>query len=115
MGALVQTVLKPAALFMHNMGIFEAAGYFGALALSVQGSRYSASQADAGIMVALSGAALFMPLWFYSTKLHTFGSGDHRAFMRLTCLLVDGVLVPLAILHGSRLMGAFAVFAVYSG
>jgi len=114
--ALVETVIVPAAKFLHKVGFFEFAAWALALGFSIQGSRYPAGQADAARMVALTGGLAFMPCWVYSTCLNTPGGGGHQnEFFCISCFLLSAVLVPLAIIHGSSLIGFIAILAIYGG
>lgn len=65
---------------MHRVGVFEACGYALAFMISVQSYRYPESQAQAAMMVGITGGLAFMPLWGYSTFLHTTGTTIHIAY-----------------------------------
>lgn len=109
-----EAVLKPLALALHRWGVFELCAYLAAFALSIQASRYPKDgPMHTGSYVALAGGLAFIPIWLYSTKLHTSGEGNHEAFAFLTFLLLTLTTVPLAILQGSELIGFLAVLACY--
>jgi hypothetical protein len=112
--AMVTNVVVPIGKALHKYGVFELFGYMLALAFSIQGSRYPAGQADAAIMVALTGGLAFIPLWMYSTKLHVHTSGgNEKLFLSITNSLLAATLAPLAVLHDSRLIGFLTILAVY--
>lgn len=112
---LWENVLDPAATFLHEIGAWEFLAYFLAFLLSVQGSRYPQG-ANAGIMVSLTGGLLFIPCWAYSTSLHmNKPGGDKDKFLMLSHFLVAGLMIPLALIHQSSLLGFLAVLAVYGG
>jgi len=95
------------------MGL-EVCGYMLALAFSIQGSRYPIGQADAGMMVALTGGLSFVPLWMYSTSLHVKAhDGNTQMFICVSNFLIAGVLAPLAIIYDSKLIGFLTILAVY--
>lgn len=113
--ALYERILRPTAIFLHELGFWELFAYVLAFLLSVQGARYP-SGADAGIMVSLTGGLLFVPCWIYSTSLHVPPSGDKKdKWMTLSHFLVAVLLAPLALIHHSTLLGFLAVLAVYGG
>lgn len=111
--ALIEHVIAPVATYLHRVGFLEFLAFMLALGFSVQGSRYPAGQADAAKMVALTGGLSFVPCWAYSTALHSTGGGNKNAFFTLSCSLLAAVLVPLALIHSSSLIGFLAVFSVY--
>lgn len=112
--ALKEKVLKPLAIFLHNWGFFEAVAYLISFTLAVQGLQYPAVQAEAGLMVGLTGGMFMAPCWFYSTTLHIKTSGgNENKFMMLTNGLLALALAPIAISHDSKLIGFIAVLAVY--
>lgn len=112
--ALVNVVLVPLATFMHDKGIIEAIAYLLSLVVAAQGLRYPSAQAEAGMMVGFTGGLFIIPCWGYSTALHVkTRGGDQNAFIMLSNALIAAVLVPLAIMHDSRLIGFGAVLAVY--
>lgn len=106
-------ILKPSALFLHRWGVFEVAAYALAFAFSAQGCRYTQTQAQPAMMVALTGGLAFMPCWVYSTGMHATGSGDKDKFFMVSCALLVMDLMPLAILHDSSLIGFLTVLALY--
>jgi len=112
--ALVIRVLAPLATFLHEHGFIEALAYLSSVAMVAQGLRYPPAQAQAGMMVSLTGGLFLIPCWGYSTALHVKQpGGDLNKFVMLSNALVAGVLAPLAILHDSRLVGFLAVLALY--
>jgi len=111
---LFERVLRPTAMALHSWGVFEIAAYALAFGFSAQGCRYPDGQSQAAKMVALTGGLAFAPCWVYSTTLHTTSSGGkENEFFCLSCMLMTFTLVPLAILHDSRLIGFLAVLSTY--
>lgn len=111
---LLNNLLIPVVSLLHRIGAFEVAAYTLAFHFCVQGRRYSAGQADAGIMVALTGGLAFAPCWFYSTSLNVQSSGGNEdKFLMLTYTLASLVFVPMAVAHDSRLLGFLAVMAIF--
>merc|ERR1712032_1520296 len=111
---LFRRVLRPTARALHDWGVFEVAAYALAFGFSAQGCRYPDGQSQAAVMVALTGGLAFAPCWMYSTALHTTPSGGkENQFFCLSCVLMASTLVPLAILHDSRLIGFLAVLSAY--
>jgi len=110
---LTTEVLQPVALALHRWGVWEAAAYLLAFLFSAQSCQYPAAQADAAIMVALTGSLAFAPCWMYSTSCHTTGSGDKEKFLLLSYALAAGVFAPLALLHDSQLLGFLTVLSAY--
>jgi hypothetical protein len=109
---LFEEFLRPIGKRLHRWGVFEAISYLLSLFFSVQGSRYPPGS-DAGTMVALPGGLAFLPCWAYSTALHTSGEGDSQKFLMVSHAIAASILVPLAVIHDSQLIGFFAVLAVY--
>ena len=100
---------------MHQHGVFELAAYVLAFLFSAQSCRYPEQHAAAATLVGLTGAMGFLPCWLYSTHLWAGESSDKEAeFAALTGTLFALTLAPLALVHGSSLIGFFAVAAVYA-
>jgi len=108
--ALYTELLVP----MHKFGLFELCAYVTAFLLSAQSCRYPMQHASAAALVGLTGAMGFAPCWAYSTALWAEQSnGKEEEFMALTGTLLALSLIPLALVHGSSLIGFFAVAAIY--
>ena len=108
--ALYTDLLVP----MHKLGVFELCAYAFIFLLSAQSCRYPVQHASAAALVGLTGAMGFAPCWAYSTALWAEHSkGKEEEFMALTGALLALSLAPLALVHGSSLIGFFTVAAVY--
>jgi len=111
--AFCENVIVPTLRRLHELGVFELIAYELAILLSVEGARYPTGS-DAGINVSLLGGLLFLPCWAYSTGLHMSSSGGNKdKFLVLSHVMVASILVPLAVIHQSQLIGFLAVLAVY--
>lgn len=98
----------------HRVGVFEVAAYALAFGLIAQASRYPQQQAGAAVFVALTGGLGLAPCWAYSTSLHTTPTpGKEEAFMSLSGGLLALALAPLALIHGSRLLGFATLCCVF--
>lgn len=109
-----RNIIVPTLQCLEAWGVLEATAYVLAMAFTAQGSRYLELQSDSASIVCLAGGLAFVPAWGYSTKLHTVGKGDADAFMCLSGCMLAGVLVPLALIHESPLIGFCAVLAFYA-
>jgi len=111
LNSLYRLLLVP----MHKAGVFELLAYAVTFLLSVQSCRYPVQLTSAAILVALSGALGVVPCWAYSTALWAEKSScKEEEFATLSSALLAFSLAPLALLHGSSLIGFFTVAAVYA-
>lgn len=66
----MKKIVLPIIDFLHSWGIFEAFFYLFCFQWIYEGSLLHVKQ-DTGFWVAFAGITFVMPLFFYSTKLHT--------------------------------------------
>ena len=106
-------VLIPTARFLHDHGAFEAGAW--AVVLTVLGnSLFFTHGSDSAEFMALTGAALAIPAYVYSTALHAPGGGDAEAFTQLTAAWLAASTAPLAIHFQSTMLGYACVVALYT-
>eukprot|EP00756_Hemistasia_phaeocysticola_P025073 Hpha_TRINITY_DN15987_c2_g1::TRINITY_DN15987_c2_g1_i1::g.72297::m.72297 len=105
-------IIWPFVLFCHNWFIFEAAAYVFCAFLVGNGH---ASPAERGLYLALTGLALSVPAFGYSTFLHAPMSKNGRdAFYSASNLWIASILVPNALFFDSTLTAFLAVISIFA-
>jgi len=111
---LLTKLYKDLIVPMHKHGIFELVAYAISFLFSAQSCRYPVQHASAATLVGLTGGLGFLPCWSYSTALWTEKTcGKEEEFTALTGTLLALSLAPLALVHGSSLLGFCTVTATY--
>lgn len=109
----------PMIRLLQRLGIFEAAAYAFALAVSAQGWRCHPKDPDVGVRTSLVGGVAFLPCWIFSVLAHGDKCGIRRKQSLLLPMVAMGsqlhmtVLGCLAIVHDSQSIGFLAVLQAY--
>jgi len=105
-------IIVPIARRLHEWGVFEMIAYYFCWLLVAQG--YRMTEADAGIMVTVSGSLVVIPAFGYSTLLWAGRHGKSEDLKTLMPLWLAVCWMPSAIHFQSTLLGYMVVLALFS-
>jgi len=113
---VIRNVVIPLIDICHNWGVFELLGYLLVFQLIFEGSQLDIRE-YLGFMITLTAVAMKIPLWFYSTLLHTKRMRSSREGKELSLNLMIiwtiSVNIPLAIAFQSSFFGYFVFVATF--
>ncbi len=105
--------VKPILIFLKP--VYQYLIYVFAVLLMTEAQRYPRDEYSmTGVMTAVTGIAVFMLGWAYTTLLNKATGGDAELFATLSAMLITLVTAPLAVTLQSSLIGYAAVASLCS-
>jgi len=114
---IMKKIVLPIIEFLHSWGIFEAFFYLFCFQWIYEGSLLHVKQ-DTGFWVAFAGITFAMPMFFYSTYIHTKNlrsSGKSKEIViNLYMLWLVLFWIPVCVRHQSTLVGYMCFIVIFT-